>query len=405
MGSRRLALVGLGLLLVGVAGARAEDWPQWRGPRGDGISTEKIADAWPATGPRHVWSAKVGNGYASPIGVQGIVYLFMATGGHENLMAFDAATGKELWRKGYEATDVKDGGYKGTRATPAFENGKIYTFGAGGAAVCWNAADGAILWRTDVLQELHAGSITWGCASNPLFIGKRMFVQGGTEGPVLVGLDKATGKITWRSEAKGLSGYAHPILIAVGGQQQIVVLGGNRAYGMAVETGKTLWSYEWTTQYDVNASTPLYRDGHLLLTSGYGHGSVMLQISAAGAKVAWESKDIQSRFQPLVLDGDFVYVCSEGHLKCLHWPESAVLWQEDLKLNEGGSLVRLGDKLLVQSQRGKVYLLKTDGKAPQKLAEAKIFDANYGWSTPLIYQGRLYAKGGEELICLDISGK
>jgi outer membrane protein assembly factor BamB len=403
-----VCLLGAVVVLVGAWAVRAEDWPQWRGPRGDGISQETLPPSLPEGGPKKVWTAKVGMGYASPIAVNQTIYMFGAVDNKEQLTALSAADGKVHWQQGYEGTGTKGVDYQGTRATPTFEDGKLYTLGAAGQATCWDAANGGkILWQVNVLTETGASNLHWGTASSPLIIGDHVYVQGGDGGPVAVGIDKKTGKIDWRAEAKGLSGYAHPVVVDVAGTKQLVVFGGKEAWGIALEGGKTLWQERWKTDWDVNAATPIYRDGYVLFSSGYGHGAMMLKLGPDGAHKEWESKDMASKFQGLILDGDYIYGNSAGRLKCLHWPDGKLVWTapSDVKLNDGGSLVKAGDEILALSERGKLYLLKVDGAACTKLGEAALFDADQVWATPLLYEGKLYAKAGDELTCYDLNAK
>jgi len=261
------------------------------------------------------------------------------------------------------------------------------------------------VWQVNVLKELGASNLGWGTASSPLLEGDRVYVQGGDGGPVAVGIDKKTGKIDWRSEAKGKSGYAHPIVVDVEGTKVLVVFGGKAVFGIEFDGGKTLWQQPWNTSYDVNAATPLYRDGHLYVSSGYGHGGMMLKLSAKGAEKEWENKEMASKFQGMILDGEFLYGNNSGKLKCLHWPDGKVLWTEDAKLSEGGSLVKAGDKILALSERGKLFLFKTDGANHSKLGDAQLFDTDQVWTTPLLYSGKMYAKGGDELVCYDLNAK
>ena len=129
----------------------AEEWPTWRGPRGDGIVREEgLLDRWPNGGPRKVWSRPVGIGFSSPIGFEGRVYLFSLEGDKETLVALDAETGKPAWTQGYEIGNSPD--YAGTRATPTIEGNRIYTYGSTGMLVARNLPDGKELWRLDVLK-------------------------------------------------------------------------------------------------------------------------------------------------------------------------------------------------------------------------------------------------------------
>ncbi|MCL2641503.1 MAG: PQQ-like beta-propeller repeat protein, partial [Phycisphaerales bacterium] len=382
-------LLGVSAILAMCVGVHAaEDWPQWRGPRLDGISKEVLPESLPEAGPKKVWSAVVGLGYASPIVVKGTLYVFGSEDDKtETLSAFNAADGKPLWKKSYESIGLSERGYRGPRATPAFEDGKVYTFGGGGQAVCWNAADGEIVWQTNVLQECNAKNINWGASSNPLLLGGRVYVQVGSGGPLAVGLNKASGKIEWKTEEVGLASYAQLMVIDFEGTKQMIICAGKDIRGVALDSGKPLWQLPFDTgRVAVNATPPLYRDGRILVSSGYGLGAMMIKLTSTGAEKEWESKTLASKHQGIILDGDYVYGNSAGKLVCLKWPNKEVIWTAaDVRLGEGGTIVKAGDKILAASEGGTFYLVKTDGATCQVLSKVELFAAKQYWVTPLLY--------------------
>lgn len=387
--------------------AAAEDWPRWRGPRGDAISREtEILSTFPQDGPPQLWSADVGVGYSSPIGHAGRVFLFTLNERQEVLTAFDAHSGRILWSDA-SRDSMWVGGYPGTRATPCIDGRSIYTYGGGGELLCRDLDTGKPRWHLNVVKTTGSRLLGWGVASTPLIVGNLLYVQSGKDGSIAVAVDKNTGSVVWQSEARGVGGYAHPILVDVGGRQQLVLFGGEAVLGVDPATGKTLWSEPWQTSYDVNAATPIYRGGHLLVSSEYGHGSMMLKLDGNGVTKLWEHKEIQSKFPNLILDGDAVYANSAGTIKCMSWPDGRILWEckdRDLRLGAGGSLLRVGDRLLAMSERGKLSIAKASPDGIQLLAQAQVLDGREVWASPLLYGGRLFAKGDTELICFDLIG-
>ena len=385
-----------------------EDWPRWRGPRGDAISRETdIPSTFPENGPPLLWAADVGVGYSSPIGHRGRVYLFTLNERREVLTCFDAHSGHILWS---DASDGQmwAGGYPGTRATPAVDGDAIYTYGGAGELVCRHLPNGRPRWRLNVLKTTVSRNLGWGTASSPLLAGDRVYVQSGKDGPIAVAVNKHNGSVIWQSEARGVGGYAHPILADVAGKQQLILFAGEAVLGVDPDTGRTFWSERWQTSYDVNAATPIYHDGHLMVSSEYGHGSMMLRLDATGAKKLWETTDIQSKFPNLILDGDILFANSAGSIKCMSWPDGKILWEakdRDLRPGVGGSLLRVGDRLLIMSDRGKLSLARATRDGIQLLSQAQVLDAREVWASPLLYGGRLYAKGDTEFVCLDLSGK
>jgi outer membrane protein assembly factor BamB len=394
--------------------ARAEEWPKWLGPKGDSISHEAISQHWPDAGPAKVWEQKVGYGFSSPIGFDGKVYLFTQINDQDTLRAFDAATGKPVWAVAYACTVLVDqanaknpeSGFPLPLATPTIDNGHIYTYGGGGDLVSRKIEDGSEVWHTRILKELDEQILLWNQASSPLVTEKLIYVQGGRGGPTAVAVDKASGKIVWKSEATAVGGYTAPLIIDAQGTKQLIVFAGDTLFAMNPDSGKTIWSLPWKTSYQVNASTPNYRDGKMFVSSAYGYGSAMLSITPTGVSVDWKSKELQQKFQPSILDGDYLYMNSNGILKCFHWPDGKIAWSSTdsrLKLEEGGTIVRDGDKLIALSARGKLNLVEATPVGVKLISQVKLFDFLTTWSTPLIYRGKLYAMGEDSLICLDIS--
>lgn len=396
------------LVAVGAAAVYAGDWPKWRGPQGDGIIRgETLAKEWAGKGPRELWRVEVGQGYSSPVMVDGVLYVFSLADKKEGLVAIDPKTGNKLWARSYENAPYKGRGYVGTRATPTVAEGVAYTLGAAGDVVAFDLKKkGEVLWQTNVLAETGAKAPGWGTASSPLVMGDMVYVQVGNGGPVAVGLNKKTGKMTWQAEQKALSGYAHVVAAEHGGKQQLVVFGGKSAFGVDPATGKTLWEQAWPTKYEVNASTPIVHEGKIFLSSGYGQGSMMLELKEGGVEKLWETKEMQNRFQGSVLDGGYLYGNSEGTLKCMKWGEPKIVWEnKGDALGVGGSVLRFEDRLIVSSERGRLFLYEATPEGVKKVGESRVFDDSETWATPLVHEGKLYWRGGKEvheLVALDI---
>ncbi len=404
--SRNFAL----LVVVGACSiaSAAEDWPKWLGPRGDNISKEEIAPKWPADGPKELWSADVGEGHASPVAREGKIYLFTLDDNKEEaLTSFNAGDGKIIWRQAYKISWKPQ--YAGTRATPTIEGERVYTFGQAGDLVCRELADGKEAWRVNVLKETGTKPLGWGCASSPLIVGDRIFVQTGDGGPIAVAVNKQTGKIEWKAEGKTKAGYAALVYADVKGKPELIIFAGKAVGGIDPETGKTVWGDEFETRYDVNATTPIVHDGRVLFTAEYDTGrAAMYEIEGKSTKKVWESKSLKSKFQPVILDDGFVYGNSGGNLVCIDWKTGQLAWQandREMRLGPGGSIVRAGDKLITMSERGKLGLVQATPKGYKLLSQADVFDADQIWASPLLYDGKLYCKGRDQFVCLDMNGK
>ena len=404
-------IVGFLLCLVGLRMADAEEWPRWRGPRGDGISREPVATPWPSGVPRVLWRAKVGLGYASPIAFEGRIYLFhfQADGDREVLTAYAADSGKVLWTVAGEAGfggGVTDS-YPGTRATPTIDevSRSILTFGSAGELMRRELATGKMLWRMNVLQATGAQNLDWGVASSPLHDAGRVIVQGGQGGPLAVAVDFATGRLLWKSALRGNAGFAAPVLVDIAGRKQVIVVADEVVAGMDATTGATVWSIPWHNAF----SLPIVRGAEVFLTSARGPGATLLQLSGDGAHKVWSNHELTARFNPPILDGEVLYGNSEGVLKCIGWSDGALKWsakKPDYKLGMGGSLLRSGDKLILLGDRGLLSVVRATPAGVEKLAQVQLLDGDQNWSTPLLYRGHLYLRGPSEFLALELpSGK
>lgn len=399
--------LGLAMTALTLAAAVAEDWPRWLGPRGDGISREtNLLEAWPEAGPTKLWSVKVGRGYSSVAAVQGRLYVFTQIGDQDILRCLDAETGRETWAQAYQ-TDWRHDEYFGTRTTPTVEGAFIYTYGGGGQLLCRKLDTGEQVWRTDVLSQTRQRPITWGAASSPLILDDRIFVQGGDGGPMAVAVNKADGAIAWRSEAVGPSGYATVALAEAPDtrDRHLIVFAGTEVVGMAPATGKTLWRVPHQNQFRVNAATPLVREGRVFLSRMGSSGGLMLRLQGQAAHVEWRSNELRSEFPPPILDGEHVLVNDLGTLRCFHWPDGNIVWScqdKRLDLQKGGSMLRVGEKLLTLSETGLLSWSHATAEGIELISQVKLFEGAQNWATPTLHNGRLYAKGPEELVCLDL---
>jgi outer membrane protein assembly factor BamB len=414
--SIRAAALPAALLTVALASSAAsaasQDWPIWRGPDRSGIVTEKgLAESWPADGPKELWRHKAGVGFASPVVAGGKLYLFYLDGDKDVLEALDPVSGKSLWKQGSEK--AYSASYPGTRASPAIDGDKIFTYSGNGFLVGRSLADGKQLWAVDVMKETGGKQKTWGLASTPVVDGDLVYVQSGENGNAAVAVNKNDGKIAWKSDAKG-GGYATPVLATVNGKPLLIVFGQKHLFGIDPKNGKTLWELNepWETQYGVNATMPLVHDGKVFVSVAYDNAhSGLYEFSDGGIKPVWKSKEIGARFQPGVLDNGYLYINSEGRLQCVNWSDGKIVWHTDPKkerqlLGFGGSLVRFGDKLITLSDKGMLSLLQATPEGYKKISKVEdVVDGDQNWATPLIYDGKLYVKGKEELVCFDISGK
>ena len=232
--SRRwiLALVTLVacLSLNAVVSNRAlDDWPQWRGPNRDGISSERgLLQSWPPNGPPLAWRATgAGAGYSSFAVANGRLYTLGARGDREYVQAYDAASGKPLWAIDHGRRFGNDRG-DGPRSTPTVEGNRVYAFGASGDLSVLDAGSGKIIWTVNVLQKFGGSNISWGLSESPLVLNDRILVNAGAPGSSIVAFKKEDGAVLWRSQDDE-AGYSSAVVQEGGGVRQAIFFTGQRA--------------------------------------------------------------------------------------------------------------------------------------------------------------------------------
>src|SRR4051812_26515110 len=237
----RAALAAL-VFLVLLAPARGDDWPQWLGPRRDGVWREKgVLDKLPKDGPKRLWSEKIGGGYAGPAVADGRVFVHdrvldqgekdpenpfakADSRGKERIHCLDVATGKRLWTKEY-ACAYKGVSYPaGPRATPTIDGDRVYTLGAMGDLQCRKVKDGELVWEKNLMKEYKVQVALWGYSAHPLIDGDHLITLVGKD-PVVVALDKKDGREKWRALKLdvGEVGYCPPMIYEFGKKRHLII--------------------------------------------------------------------------------------------------------------------------------------------------------------------------------------
>ncbi|MFP5287053.1 MAG: PQQ-binding-like beta-propeller repeat protein, partial [Thermoanaerobaculia bacterium] len=190
------------LVLCLIAGVTAAaDWPQFRGPNRDGISPEPaVLKSWPASGPKVLWKAPLGEGYSQVVSVKGRLFTLAQQGEEQFAAAFDGATGKRLWRTRIDR-EYNDGQGDGPRSTPTVDGEMVYVLSANGKLAALRAANGQVAWQHDLRAEYGANPPQWGVSTSPLVEGNLLIVNvGGAGNKSIVAFDKTTGKPVWTSQ-------------------------------------------------------------------------------------------------------------------------------------------------------------------------------------------------------------
>jgi outer membrane protein assembly factor BamB len=404
----------LGLMLAALLAstARAGDWPGFLGPLRNGISSETgLLDTFPSTGPKVAWRVAAGVGMSGLAVADGRVVTMVESAGQQQVWALDLATGKVLWKSSVSRA-YRNGMGNGARATPMIAGDTVVAFTGEGLLVVMEAKTGAVRWSRNVVKSLKGQVADYGMACSPLVVGEMVVVTPGAPGAAVAAFGLQDGTQIWTA-ADGPAGYSSPALIKAGGRLQVVAFLGDKAVGLDPDRGTPIWNYPYKTDYDCNIATPLLHKGHVFLSSGENHGSVMLELKKTGTglapSVAWQTQgpgaDMRNEWQTSILLGGFLYgmdnVGGAGpitHLGCLNATTGKLAWK---KTRFGkGNLIAADGKLWISTLRGELVLVAASPKGFRELARAEVLGPTR--QAPSLAHGKLLIRDDAEIVCLDI---
>jgi len=384
----------------------AEDWPQWRGPNRNGISSEKgWLDHWPADGPPIAWKAAVGMGFSSFTVADGRVYTTGNADNTDTIFCFAAATGKELWKHSYPA-DLGDKFFEGgTTGTPTVDEGRVFALSRWGDLFCLEAATGKIVWTTNVAKQTGVRIPGWGFSGAPTVLEHLLLLNVGDAG---LALNKATGQVIWQSANKD-AGYSTPLPWKRDGRWS-VLLGSAQSY-LAVDsqTGKELWRIRWLTQYGVNAADPVIDGDLVFISSGYGKGAALLKPGAGPEPgVVWKSKVLRTQLNAAVLIDGYLYggdgdASDNPALKCVNIADGKEQWSEPGAAV--GAIMAANGKLIIMGDHGELIIAPASAKGFQPTARAQVLGGKC-WTVPVLANGFVYCRNSRgDVVSVDVRPK
>ncbi len=401
------------LLLQGLASLplHAEDWPQFRGLNRDGRSTEGgLLSQWPAEGPELLRSVPgIGKGFSHVSVADGLVYVTGLEGTEGFLQAY-ALDGELQWRVTYGPEWSK--AYPGARSIPTVHEGLVYVTSGVGNLACFEAADGEPVWSSRLFEEYEAPQVQWGFAESLLVDGENLIATPCGEQATMVALNRKTGAPVWASPALGQgSSFCSPLLIERGEQRLIVTMTNDAVVAFSAEDGQVLWQHPYHNARRNHPITPLYQDGMLYVTSGYGKGAIGLALADDGSSVTqlWEQPTQDPcHGQAVLLDG-YVYASSHqsarGRWSCVEVETGRLAW-EDTGVGKGGSVIYADGLLYCYAEDGTVGLVRPSPESCQVVSTFKVpLGDGLHWAHPVVANGRLYLRHGDALMCYDIVGE
>lgn len=392
--------------------AAAGDWPQILGPQRDGKAAgEKLADSWPAGGPRVLWSVELGEGYAGPAVAGKTVVAFHRRERSETISALDVASGKPLWQTDFPAS--YRGGVDsdhGPRCVPLVHGGRVFAFGAAGDLHCVDLATGKRLWSRALYGDYEGEEGYFGAGSTPIVADDKLLVNvGGKRDAGLVALALDSGRTVWKTTTEDGS-YSSPTSTRTGGRTQVIFVTRMNTVGVDPANGQVQFRFPFGRRGPtVNAATPIVFDGHLFVTSSYGVGARLAKLG--GTEAVWENDDVLSSqyATPIHHDGHLYGIHGRedippAHLMCVEATTGRVRWSQT---GFGvANAILAGDRLLLVTTRGTIVMAAASPERYRELGRAEVAKG-VTRALPALSEGRLFLRtnergAGGSLVCVAV---
>ena len=437
------------IFLVTALTAAAEDWPQFLGPRQNGVSAETgLTERWTTNGPPLVWEKTVGTGYSAP-SVRGNLLVFHHRIKNEEVVeALQAADAKPVWRHGYPTQFEDPYGYNnGPRCTPLLTSNRCYTFGAEGKLFCLDLQSGKVLWQRETQKDWNVPQNFFGVGSTPILEGDLLIVMLGAQPNAgVVALEAMTGKTVWESvgektwhgkpktnwrgeppvnwaaEDKQAS-YASPIVATIHGKRHLLCLMRQGLVSLDPKTGEVNFMrwFRAMVPESVNAATPVIVDDMIFISAAYYRvGSVLLKVRPDGKSFdeLWRSTALELHWMTPIYHDGYLYAFSgrnepDSVMRCVEFKTGKIMWERDERWRPystkqppvygRGSFTMADGKLIALGEGGLLGLLKVSHEKPEELARYQPPQLHYPcWAAPVLSGKRVYLRSEDRLLCLDL---
>lgn len=420
------------ITLLVITPAESADWPHWRGPHRNDISSEPSGWNGKTWIKGEVWKASVGEGSSSPLVVDGRVYLTGWAKNQDTLFCLNAEDGQERWRQSYNCPrygrhaigDQKL--YSGACSTPEYDaaTGLLFTLGVDGDLKAWDTrSKGRNVWSLNLYDkykakrrpEVAARKKTrrdYGYMSSPLVTGNQLIVEVGGLTGNLVAFDTHTGRQLWESENLDEAGHTGgPVPITIEGISCVAVLTLRNLVVTRIDgsnAGQTVATYPWTTDFANNIATPAVSGESVIITSAYNHYAMCrVKVTLQGATKVWENKEVASGVcSPLIHDGRIYWAWRGVH--CLDFATGKELWSGGRVGSQGSCILTSDDRLVVYANKGSLSLAETAKRSPKKyvqLATENVLSKTDAWPHVVLANGRLICRDRNGNVrCMALSG-
>jgi outer membrane protein assembly factor BamB len=419
------------LVLLAPSFALGADWPQYRGPNHDGISTDRINTQWSGSVTNPMWLIPLTNclGSVTVSGGRAFTQTVRNIGGvaKELCLALNATNGAPLWTNTVDDARYPEGGVgfdDGPRSTPVVEEGSVYVLSSYLKLYRFNATNGTLIWQKD-LRAIYGGNVIgWQNAASPVLENGLIFVNANCGTMTLLALRTSDGAPAWRSQDEAMT-HATPVVTTLHGVRQVLFATQSGVVSLVPDSGDLLWRFNYPFSYSTSlGASPVVYDDMVFVcgAQAYGMGSVVWRVDFANntwtTTQLWAitgfSGTLSSHWMTPVARQGFLYgqfgVQSfdsvNAQLKCVDMRTGAIKWSTN---GFGrGSTILVGDNLLTLAERGQLVLIQPNTNAYAEIARFTAIpnyngNTNKCWNTPAICDGRVYVRSTAYAACFDLS--
>jgi outer membrane protein assembly factor BamB len=387
-------------------------WTQWGGPhRNFQTAATGLRDTWPATGPRVVWKRPLGEGYSSPVVENNVLYTMYGKPREEVVLAANAETGATLWEQAAPMTfqsDAPDMG-NGPYATPLIVGERLFTTGVAGRLQCLEKKTGTLLWTQELWTQHQGSRLMYGYSSSPIAFRELVIVPVGGRGRAVMAFQQADGKVAWARNDFG-NVYSSPILINVGGLEQLAVLLDGAMLAVNPHNGDPQWQVPFKADYSIAVATPVWGPDNLLfISSEYNGGAKVVELQRNGLQTTatelWSSNRLRLHHGNAMRIGGAIYFSSGGKgsqaiLSAVDVRSGRIHWQE--RSIEKATFVWADQKLITLDQAGTLMIAHPSPQGFKISARAPLL-TQLSWTPPALVGTRLYIRDRRTMMAVDLS--
>jgi len=407
--SRNTFLLSLISIVASGLQTSLADWPRFLGPSGNGIIAQDDAfnADWASYEPKVLWNRQIGIGCSSFAIVGEKVFTLGNQDNEDTVWCFDSESGKVIWKYTYD--ELKGAKYYtgGTSSTPTIDGDRVYTVSKRGKLLCFDISSGKVLWQKDYSDDFGGKRQSWGWAASPVVYGQLLIIDPGSKNGSLVALNKLSGEKVWAAGEEE-PGYSTPVIYQRDGTDYAAVFHKKvlAAYDLQ-NPGEPVFRFPWRTSYGVNATNPHYLDGRFYLSSGYGQGYAVIDITQSEPEIIHRDRERGLKVQTSLRIGDRIIAHyggdgKPGDLVAIDFESGKTHWEYDVP-GDLGNPIAIGDKILVFTDSGHIILGEDTGNEFKELGRHHAL-LGTSWAPPAYADGKLFLRNNQgKAVCLDVS--